>query len=374
MSNLAAANLWQRKTRSAISVFGIAIGVALLLVLKGMLEGTIDEIAERMKNTGADMYVYFHDFDIFGGTNKMPLSFALVIEEQIPSAEIEPPIPIIQDKMSHIGTVTQEQRVWGVRRRDLDALQVKILQGRAFNDGAFEIIIDDRLAQHSGVGLGDSVRYLNQDWKIVGVQELGVGVRVYAPFDKLHEVLFGTEAKFASIFALRCRPGADPQAVAEKIKKLERDGKGLDLKPIVTGTMYESFREKAKIINDFANYVTIVALSISFLVILLTMYTVVVERTRDIGILKSLGATRLFIGRAVITESLILCVMGVAVGVGLSFFAAWLIPTLSLLNVSISIEWVAIAGLVGLAGGVLGAFYPAAVAAGKDPVVALTYE
>ncbi|RKY29168.1 MAG: hypothetical protein DRP79_01215 [Planctomycetota bacterium] len=374
MSNLATANLWHRKTRSAISVFGIAIGVALLLVLKGMLVGTIDEITSRMKNTGVDIYVFYQNYDIFGGTLKMPLSFGEVIKKEISSDRLESLVPIVQDKLGEIGTVTQEQRVWGVSRADLGKLNVKLSGGRFFDDNKYEMLIDSRLAAHSGVGIGDTVRYLNRDWKVVGIHDIGAGVRVYVPFNRLHEVLFRGKDRFASIFAIKCKPGADAQQVARDIEKIQHKGKKLDLLPVETATMYETFREKAKIIDDFANYVTIVALSISFLVILLTMYTVVAERTRDIGILKSLGATRMFIARAIITESLILCVLGVGVGAGLSYFAAWLIPAVSLLNVTISPGWVLIAAVVGLFGGVLGAFYPAALAAGKDPVVALTYE
>ena len=375
MSNLAAANLWQRKTRSAISIFGIAIGVALLLVLKGMLSGTIDEIANRMSNTGVDIFVY-RKFEIWGGTEQMPHSYGKAIEDHIGPDRIEPLIPIVQDKIQVIGKVQQENRVWGVSKKNLSALNVRLAgedKGRFFEDGSFEMLVDGRLSKHSGLDVGDTVRYLNHDWKIVGIHHIGVGVRVYVPFNTLQGLKF--DRKGASIFAVMCREGVDPQQVAGQIKETkDANNEKLDVRPIVSATMYETFRKEARIIDDFANYVTIVAMSISFLVILLTMYTVVVERTRDIGVLKSLGATRFFIAQAIITESLILCVLGVAVGVGLSYFAAWLIPTVSLLDVTIPPQWVLIATLVGLVGGVLGALYPAAVAASKDPVVALTYE
>ena len=234
------------------------------------------------------------------------------------------------------------------------------------------MLIDTRLVAHSGLNVGDTVRYLNHDWKIVGVFEQGVGVRVFVPFDTIQKLKF--DRKGASIFAIKCKPGVKPQAIAAEIKEVKINGEKLGVFPLVSEEMHKTFTKDAEIINDFANYVTIVAMSISFLVILLTMYTVVVERTRDIGILKSLGATRFFIARAIITESLILCALGVGTGIGISLFAAWLIPIISLLNVTISLEWILIATVVGLAGGVLGAFYPAAVAASKDPVVALTYE
>ena len=380
MTNLAAANLWQRKTRSAISIFGIAIGIALLLVLKGMLLGTITEITSRMANTGADIFVY-RKLTPWADAQAMPMAWIDKIK-QATGNKIEYLIPIIQDKISTIGEVNQENRVWGMHSQDLTALNVSLLhdgQSRFFKEDEYEMLIDLRLAAHAKLHVGDKVRYVGRDWTLVGIVENGVGVRVYVPFTLLQDLK--SEENGADIFAIKVKKGADAEQIGAAIKKIQIEvpGKpgetmGLPVEPVVTATMYETFREKAGIIDDFANYVTFVALIISFLIILLTMYTIVVERTRDIGILKSLGASRMFIARNVVTESLALCVLGVSVGIGLSCLAAWVIPIISLLNVTISLEWVGIAAGVGLFGGILGALVPAALAANKDPVVALTYE
>jgi putative ABC transport system permease protein len=117
------------------------------------------------------------------------------------------------------------------------------------------------------------------------------------------------------------------------------------------------------------------AVAIGLMVIFLTMYTTVIERTRDIGVLKSLGADRSFIVRALITESMALCVIGIAAGVGLSYVvrAAFLagFPTLSIL---ITPRWILSAAAIALGGAILGASYPAWVASRKDPVEALSYD
>ena len=119
----------------------------------------------------------------------------------------------------------------------------------------------------------------------------------------------------------------------------------------------------------------LLAVTIGLLVIFLTMYTTVIERTKDIGVLKSLGANRGFIVRALITESATLCVLGIAAGVGLSYAAraAFLagFPTLSIL---ITPAWILRAAGIALAGAVIGASYPAWVASRKDPVEALSYD
>ncbi|MFZ0645428.1 MAG: FtsX-like permease family protein, partial [Candidatus Acidiferrales bacterium] len=104
-------------------------------------------------------------------------------------------------------------------------------------------------------------------------------------------------------------------------------------------------------------------------------YTTIIERTREIGVLKSLGASKGYIVQIVLSETTLLCFAGVVVGVGLSFLMRSifikLFPSLTIL---ISPEWVLRAGLIAIVGGLLGAAYPAWMASRKDPVEALAYE
>lgn len=125
----------------------------------------------------------------------------------------------------------------------------------------------------------------------------------------------------------------------------------------------------------FIDAMIALAVSIGLLVIFLTMYTTVIERTRDIGVLKSLGANHWFVIRSLLTESAALCVLGVGAGVGLSYLVRagflWKFPTLSIL---ITTDWIFRAGLIALAGAMLGASYPAWLASRKDAVDALSYD
>jgi putative ABC transport system permease protein len=105
------------------------------------------------------------------------------------------------------------------------------------------------------------------------------------------------------------------------------------------------------------------------------MYTSVLERTREIGILKSMGASKLTIVGAVLRETAALAVAGVIVGVALSFavkaFLAQRFPTLYL---DMNAAWVARGAAIAFVGSVCGALYPAWMAARKDPIDALAYE
>jgi putative ABC transport system permease protein len=101
----------------------------------------------------------------------------------------------------------------------------------------------------------------------------------------------------------------------------------------------------------------------------------VLERTREIGILKSMGASRLTIVSVVLRETALLAAAGVAVGVALSFAVKALLaqkfPTLYL---DMNAEWVGNGSAIAFVGSLLGALYPAWMAARRDPIDALAYE
>jgi len=101
----------------------------------------------------------------------------------------------------------------------------------------------------------------------------------------------------------------------------------------------------------------------------------VMERTREIGILKSLGASKGYIVQAIVRETVLLAIMGVIVGILVSYGArAAIIERFPLLRILVQPIWVMRATGIALVGAVLGALYPAFKAAQKDPIDALAYE
>jgi len=127
-------------------------------------------------------------------------------------------------------------------------------------------------------------------------------------------------------------------------------------------------------LNVFIKVVVGVAAAISVLVILLAMYTTVTERTRQIGILKSLGMSKTAIAWVIEQEAIIVSFLGVVVGVLLTMLAQLVVTRTTSLVIEIEPRWVLISLLVGLLGGSLGALYPALRAARQDAVDALSYE
>jgi putative ABC transport system permease protein len=127
--------------------------------------------------------------------------------------------------------------------------------------------------------------------------------------------------------------------------------------------------------SAFINVVIGVAVCIGFIVIFQSMYTAVMERTREIGILKSMGASKGYIVGLILRETALLAVVGILVGVALSFAArAGIINRFPTLRVRVEQAWIVRATVIALIGALLGALYPAYRAAQKDPIDALAYE
>jgi putative ABC transport system permease protein len=127
--------------------------------------------------------------------------------------------------------------------------------------------------------------------------------------------------------------------------------------------------------RPFIGVVIGVSVIIGFLVIFQSMYAAVMERTREIGILKAMGASKFYIVSAILRETGLLAVLGIVLGIGFSFAASWAIRhRFPLVQVVVTSDWVLRAMLVAVLGAIAGALYPAFKAAGKDPIEALAYE
>ena len=122
--------------------------------------------------------------------------------------------------------------------------------------------------------------------------------------------------------------------------------------------------------------VTAMTVMVGFLVVFLSMYTAVIERTREIGILKALGAKPFTIIDLLMREAVVLSFIGWMIGIGLAYLAklaimATIPASLTVIDVP---DWWPKAALIALTGAVLGALYPGLRAANQDAIEALSYE
>jgi putative ABC transport system permease protein len=217
--------------------------------------------------------------------------------------------------------------------------------------------------------MGQTIHVLEHDFHVVGIVEHGKGARLFVFLSTLQDMA-GARDK-ASVFFIKCDRTDHTAAVIDEIRQLLPRYEIRPLKDFISLMTSSNLPG----LGAFINVMIGIAVVIGFLVIFLSMYTTIIERTREIGVLKALGASKPYIVQIILSETTLLCVAGVIGGIGLSFLMRSifikLFPTLTIL---ISATWILRAGLIAVVGGLLGAAYPAWLASRKDPVEALAYE
>jgi len=358
-------NLFHRPVRTLIGVMAVAVEVALVILIVGLTSGILRETAKRIEGIGADIMVQAPAAQILIGFSGSPMP--IKIADKI--AELRY-VQAVSPALLQFNSSGGVDVVYGIDRdtfRDVSGGFV-FFSGHDMQ-GPDDLIIDDWAAKAKRLKVGDTFNLFNHDWHVAAIVEHGKGARLFVPIATLQE-LVGARDK-ASIFLVKCTHPDHTDDVMAEIKDLLPNHPVRPLKDFMTLMTSTNIPG----LQTFINAMIALAVSIGLLVIFLTMYTTVLERTRDIGVLKSLGAGKAMIVRALLTETALLCLLGIAAGVGLSYlvragFLA-LFPTLSIL---ITPEWVLRAGLIALLGAVFGASYPAWLASRKDPVEALSYD
>ncbi len=212
---------------------------------------------------------------------------------------------------------------------------------------------------------------LGHDFRISGIVPHGKGCRKCLPLETMQDLL-SAEGK-TSVFYLKLDNVANSDAVEKAIEAIP----GMEKYSVRSMPDFLSTMTPDSLPGfDLAIQIVIgVAMVVGFLVIFQSMYTAVMERTREIGILKSLGASKWYIVNVVLRETLVLAVVGVVLGVIISFATRHVIMVEKpVLRLFWSDEWVLRAALIALIGAVAGALYPALKAAQRDPIDALAYE
>jgi putative ABC transport system permease protein len=364
MGELIFRNLLHRPMRTLIGAMGIAVEVALVVLIVGLTSGLLTETAKRIEGIGADIMLQPSNasYLLALGGAPMPIKIGDKLAEMKYVQSVAP--VLFQFNTSGV------EIVYGIDQETFRAVSggFVFLQGHDM-EGPDDILVDDIAAKVKKLQAGDTYRIFNHDWRVAGIVEHGKGSRLFVPLATLQE-LVGARDK-ASVFFMKC---TRPEHTEDVMEKLHHDFSGYTVRPLKDlMSMYSSTNIPG--LQSFINAMILLAVTIGLLVIFLTMYTTVIERTKDIGVLKSLGANHWFVIRALLSESAALCVLGIAAGVGLSYLVRagfiWKFPSLTIL---ITTGWILRAAGIALLGALFGASYPAWMASRKDPVEALSYD
>ena len=367
MNRMILSNLVHRPFRTIISVVAVAVEVTLILLIVGIMLGILNDTSSRQAGIGADIMVQPPGSSLLMGMNGAPVSVKVANKiGQLPHVIAVAPV-VTQTTMSKSLEV-----LYGI---DLDSFNAvtggfRYVSGGPFQ-GPYDMLIDDLKAASEHLKVGDTTQALNHDFRICGIVEHGKGARKFVPISTLQD-LIGALGK-ATIFYVKLDDPNNADDVVREIKSIP----GMEQYGVHSIKEYLSLMTSASIpgLTTVIDVVIGISMIIGFIVIFQAMYTAVMERTREIGILKSLGAGKLYIVNVVLRETLLIAVGGVILGIVFSYAAkAGLRAHFQTLPVMISSKLLVKASVIALVGSMLGAFYPAIKAAQKDPIDALAYE
>jgi putative ABC transport system permease protein len=363
MNKLVVGNLVHRPLRSLISALAIAIEVIMILSITAILLGKISGFKARQNGIGMDMIVRPASTNNFIGMSAAGASIKVAdVLAKIPHVVVAAPV--------NIQLTGSLDSIYGIDYKTFnDLLPFNFLSGTSFQRPD-DVIIDDYST--GGKKVGDTIKILDHEFRICGIVEHGKGGRKFIPIDTMGS-LNGTQGK-ASMFYLRTE---NPPRYQEQVRKVILTTPGMSQYDVRTAEEYLSAISPTRLpyMSTAIRVVVGIALVIGFLVIFQSMYTAVMERTREIGILKSLGASRIYIVSLVLRETALISAVGIALGVVLSYLlSSALSARFPTLDFVIDLPWVWKSVLIAFTGAMLGAIYPAYKAASKDPIDALAYE
>ncbi|MFN2515070.1 MAG: ABC transporter permease [Pyrinomonadaceae bacterium] len=365
MDSLVLSNIAHRPARTAVSVMGTAVGVLLIVFTVGLAHGVLRERGRRESNIGAEIMIRSSGTLGFGGSS--PFMIPVTRAAEIAGIEGVRAATSIGQALDRSDAGFGSRLIDGIEFDEYAKLTgISIREGSKLGVGD-QAIIDPVWQQQRQAPVGSTVQVFERPFKIVGVYEPPGGGRIKIPLTTLQDQE-GADGR-ASAILVACMDPAKQDDVAARIRERFPDDQ-----IIFTRDLPEIYASGVPALNVFIKVVVGVAASISMLVILLAMYTTVTERTRQIGILKALGMSKTGIAWVIEQEAILVSLLGVTVGVGLTLAARFAVMRMTSLTVEIEPRWITIAFLVGIVGGSIGALYPALRAARQDAVEALSYE
>jgi putative ABC transport system permease protein len=355
-------NLKHRPVRTLLSAILIGVGVTMILSLVGVSRGVTSDMSERSRGTGAEIVVFPPGSSVFN------MSGANMPEAMVNLVRKEPHVALAT------GTLIQKvgplfQSIAGIHLDEFTEMSggFQYIAGVPFT-GPNELIVDEVEAKTDHLKPGSTLDF-GTKWRVTGIVESGKMSRMFAKIGPLQEQ-YSQTGKISVVWVKVDDPANIPSVIASLKGKLD------DYTVISMEEMSSLLTaNNLPLIENFTKVVIGIAVVVGFLVVSLSMYTAVLERTREIGILKALGASPAYILGMLLRETTLLAIMGSIAGILMTYGAQFLLRTFAptFPMVIVTTWWPRTAGLA-LAGSLIGALLPGFKAAKQDAIEALSYD
>lgn len=348
--------------RTLLGVLIISIQVMIILALVGLSQGTLSDQAQRARGVGADIVIRPPTSSVIGMSGAMRAGIVAKVSEQ-PHVRIA--TGVLQQGSDLFNYVT------GLDLAQFDKLSggFRFTAGGPFQ-GPDDVMIDDYYARQHKYHVGDMIKLLNRPWHVSGIYEPGMLTRVVVPLATLQELTANTGQ--VSMVYLKLDDPSNTDQIDSQLRSVFKDYRINSMEEFTS--LYSV--NNVPMLREFTGVVIGLGVLVGFLAVFLSMYTAVLERTREIGILKALGASPAFVLNILLRETTLLAIAGSILGVALSFLTRLLIFRVAPASLIQAIVpgWWPIAGAIAIAGALLGALYPGLKAARQDAIEALAYD
>jgi ABC-type lipoprotein release transport system permease subunit len=358
-------NLWQRRTRTALTLLAIGVSIAVIVALGGFAQGMLETFTAIMRDGQTDLIAMEAEID----------SDFSAIEERVGARIAARPDVEAVSGMIMTAVDTEQMPMlllFGYHPREFFIRRFRIVEGEPLA-GRRQVIVGSQAAEQMGLEVGDTLRLLESNFRVVGIYETGqafeeigviIGLReAQALTGKPHQVQF---------YAINLRDPGQAEALQKELGVTFPD---IDF--ALTSELAESMSD-FRVMEEMVEQISFLAVFIGALGMLNTMLMSVLERTREIGVLRALGWRRWQVLRMVLQESLVLGAVGGVCGIflGLGMSRLWgLVPGyFGALKPIYTPQVFVQAVVVALLAGVVGGLYPAWRATRMRPVEALRYE
>ena len=364
-------NLLGRKTRTLLTVFGIAVGVAAVVALGALGEGFIQGYRALSGGSGADLLIVQND--------ALDIVFSAVDQDLKTTISGFPGVEQVSEMIYTFGATDGAPYfiVYGYDPEGFAIDHFKIVEGESLSQYSLRrgkpLLLGKAAAEDLDLTVGDSFRLYESKYRIVGIYETG------APFEDGAAVVLLADAQIISgkprqvnAFLLKVRDETDVTALRQRIEQRF---------PELTATTSSDFAEDQDMlqyIGVFTWVVSLIALLIGGVGVMNTMLMSVQERTREFGVLRAVGWRPRRVVRMVLGEAFFLSVLGGFVGVGMGIGAVRAVESVPVVSsmlpgqvsAKLLLQGIGVAMGLGLMGGAL----PAVHASRLTPAEAMRYD
>ncbi len=389
------------KMRSFLTMLGIVIGVAAVIAMIALGRGAQQAVRDRISALGTTLLTIMPGQQFGRGVVVMDSRARLTMEDAEAVAERATLLTAVQPEMNrqlqvqYVNKNTNTQII-GTTANYLDVRKYRLAGGRMFtnseDDGRKRVaVLGPTVVQNLGLEsaealIGEAIRIRGIQFEVVGVLDRkGTGSGFQDPDDlvliPLQTARFRVMGSnwLRSINVLAESEAQIPNAMAEIQKILRREhrlrpGREDDFQIRNQSDFLSTFEETTKVFGVLLLGIATVSLLVGGIGIMNIMLVSVTERTREIGVRKALGATRINILLQFLIEAVVLCLLGGLIGVILGVGSATVLRESMDWNTDVSMLSVGLAFLFAAAVGIVFGVWPARRAASLDPILALRYE